>query len=306
MIRTLTGKNSYSLHAYLQERIAAIVATSGELALERVDAQEASVDTVLQAVQSLPFLVSEKLVVVTGVQSNAALMERLEELIDRTADTVEVLLIEPNLDKRKASYKLLKARTELHDFVEPQARDLPAWVSTEAKRLGATISSSDAQYLVDRVGAHQQLLAHEIEKLSLYQPVITKQTIELLTDQSVQHTIFTLLDSAFSGDTKRTLELYREQRRARIEPQYILAMLVWQLQSLALAVFAPTRSDGSLVATGMSPYTAKKVLQLARSKTRADIKKMVVDITEFDAAIKTNAEADAGVELYLLSLSTNY
>lgn len=302
MIRTLTGKNSYALQVYLQTRVAAVLASSGELAIERIDAQEASVDTILQAVQSLPFLVSEKLVIVTSLQSNTALMERLDELVDRTADSVEVLLVEPLLDKRKASFKQLKARTELHDFTEPQPRELPSWLVSEAKQLDATISMTDAQYLVDRVGAHQQLLAHELEKLSLYQPHITRQTIELLTDQSLQSTIFTLLDTAFSGNAKKTIELYHEQRRARIEPQYIIAMLVWQLQALAMAVHVPGQSEGGLVQAGMSPYTARKVLQLAHGKSRADIKKMVVDLTELDAAIKTNTDADAGLELYLLTL----
>ena len=302
MIRTLTGKNSYKLHAYLQERVDEVLTSVGELAIERLDASEASVDTVLQSVQSLPFLVDRKLVIITNVQSSTVLMERLAEVIDRTADSVEVLLVDPIFDKRKAAYKMLQKQTELHDFPEPQPRELPAWLISETKEVGASLSLSDAQYLVDRVGASQQLLASELQKLCLYDPKITRATIELLTEQSLQSTIFSLLDAAFAGDMKRAVEMYREQRKARIEPHYILAMLVWQLQSLTLAVYAPDTSESTLVATGMSPFTARKVAQLARGKTKADIKRMVVTLTELDAQIKTSADADAGVELYLMSL----
>ncbi len=302
MIRTLTGKNSYKLHAYLQERVDDVLARSGELAIERHDASEASVDTVLQAVQSLPFLVEQKLVIISNIQANSPLMERLAELVERVAEGVEVLLVDPSLDKRKAGYKLLQKQTELHDFVEPSSRDLPGWLVAEAKRLGAELSLADAQYLADRVGANQQLLANELQKLCTYEPKITRMTIELLTEQSLQSTIFSLLDAAFAGNVKKAVEMYREQRKARIEPHYILAMMVWQLQSLSLAVYASDASEGSLVATGMSPFTARKVLALARGKSKADIKKMVVALTELDAQIKTSADADAGVELYLMSL----
>jgi DNA polymerase-3 subunit delta len=302
MIRTLTGKNSYKLHAYLQERVDEVLAVAGELAIERLDASEVSIDTLLQSVQSLPFLVDRKLIIITNVQSNTVLLERLPEVIDRTAESVEVLLVDPSFDKRKAAYKVLQKQTELHDFPEPQPRELPAWLVAEAKEVGASLSLSDAQYLVDRVGAHQQLLASELQKLCIYDPKITRATIELLTEQSLQSTIFSLLDAAFAGDMKKAVEMYREQRKARIEPHYILAMLVWQLQSLALAVYTPDASEGSLVATGMSPFTARKVAQLARGKTKADIKRMVVTLTELDAQIKTSADADAGVELYLMSL----
>jgi DNA polymerase III delta subunit len=146
------------------------------------------------------------------------------------------------------------------------------------------------------------LLASELQKLCIYDPKITRATIELLTEQSLQSTIFSLLDAAFAGDMKKAVEMYREQRKARIEPHYILAMLVWQLQLLTLAVYAPDTSESTLVATGMSPFTARKVAQLARGKTKADIKRMVVTLTELDAQIKTSADADAGVELYLMSL----
>lgn len=302
MIRTLTGKNSYKLHAYLQERVNEVLAAVGELAIERLDASEASVDTILQSVQSLPFLVDRKLVIITNVQSSAVLMERLADVIDRTADTVEVLLVDPGFDKRKTAYKILQKQTELHDFPEPQPRELPAWLVAEAKEVGASLSISDAQYLVDRVGANQQLLASELQKLCIYDSKITRANIELLTEQSLQSTIFSLLDAAFAGNMKRAVEMYREQRKARIEPHYILAMLVWQLQSLTLAVYAPDTSESTLVATGMSPFTARKVVQLARGKTKSDIKRMVVTLTELDAQIKTSADADAGVELYLMSL----
>lgn len=302
MIRTLTGKNSFALQAALDKLVDGVMTEAGEFGIERFDASEAVADTLLQAVQSLPFLASKKLVIITNIQANGALMERLGELVERTAENVDVALVEPALDKRKATYKTLQKLTELTEFTEPKPQDLPAWAVDYAKEQGAVLSRSDASFLVERVGANQQLLAREIEKLSLYAQEIDKRTIELLTDQSVQSTIFSLLDAAFAGNSKKAVKLYREQRRARVEPQYIIAMLTWQLQALAAAVFAEPQTEATLVAGGQSPFTARKSLALARRVSKPAVRKMIVSLSELDAQIKTSADPDAGLELYLLSL----
>src|SRR3546814_19438404 len=61
---------------------------------------------------------------------------------------------------------------------------------------------------------------------------------DLLTPQS---TIFELLDAALSGNTRRALELYEEQRSMKVEPQQIIAMLAWQLHVLAVVKAAGER-----------------------------------------------------------------
>jgi DNA polymerase-3 subunit delta len=302
MIQTLLGKNSYALQTYVRDQIDQVIARAGDFAVERLDASEVEVDTILQAVQSLPFLASEKLVIVTSVQANGLLMDRLDELIDRTAENVHVLLVEPSLDKRKSAFKLLKQKTTLKEFSELDSRLLSQWVRDELKQKDVSISSADASYLVERVGTNQQLIASELDKLTLYGNQITRDVIDKLTEQSLQSTIFELLDAAFSGRHAQAIKLYREQRAARVDPHYILAMLTWQLHAIGVAVHAPARTDQALIAAGIAPYTAKKVLALTQSMSKADYKQIVTALTELDAQIKTSVDADAGIELFLLSL----
>ena len=66
MIITLTGNNFYSLKKRLDELTVGFVKEHGELALERIDAEDAESRSVLDAVQSLPFLSARKLVVIRG------------------------------------------------------------------------------------------------------------------------------------------------------------------------------------------------------------------------------------------------
>jgi DNA polymerase-3 subunit delta len=302
MVRTFTGKNSFALASALKQIISDYDKEVGSLGIERFDASETEVDTLLQAVQSLPFLSPKKLIVVHSIQSNTALMDRIEEFVERVSDGVEVVFVDPNLDKRKSSYKTLQKLTALQDFKEVDGRNLPAWLLEYAKGLGADISTRDAQYLVNRVGSNQQQLAREIEKLTSYNPKISQKTIDVLTDQSAQSTIFSLLEAVFSGNTKRAIDLYREQRSLQLEPQYILAMFVWQLHTIAQAVFAESKTEASLVTSGQSPYTAQKSLHLAKAISRVRMKKMITDLSELDAQIKSSVDADTAIELYILSI----
>ncbi len=302
MVRTFTGKNSYALSAELKALNSTYLAEAGDFAVERIDASDSETNDILQAVQSLPFLSPKKLVIITNIQNNNGLCDRVSELVDRVAEGVEVIVVDPSPDKRKTYFKQLQKLTKVQNFVEQQPHDLSVWVKDLAKKLGAEISGADASYLVERVGANQQMLSVEIEKLSLYSSKIDKKSIELLTDQSMQSNIFSLLDSAFSGDSKRAVKLYREQRAARIDPHYILAMLVWQLHAIALAVHANPQTESTLISAGQSPFTAKKSIAIAKRITKQKFKKMVVELSELDAQIKTNSDADSGIELYLLNI----
>jgi len=302
MIKTFSGKNSYGLSAVLKALVELYLAEAGDFAVERIDASEMETNDILQAVQSLPFLSPKKLVIITNIQNNSGLCDRIEEFVGRVANGVEVVIIDPSPDKRKTYFKQLQKMTKVQNFAEQQPHDLSIWVRELAKKLGADISAGDAGYLVERVGANQQLLSVEIEKLSLYNPKIDRKSIELLTDQSMQSSIFSLLDSAFSGNSAKAIKLYREQRASRIDPHYILAMLTWQLQAIALAVHANPQNESALISAGQSPFTARKSLAVAKRITKQKFRKMVVDLSELEGQIKTNSDADAGIELYLLGL----
>lgn len=304
MLTVLTGKNEFLLQMELQKLQTRAISEWGELGIERIDAESVEFDTVLQIVQSVPFLVSGKLVIVRNAQSNTALLERIEELHDRIADGVEVVLVGPQFDKRKASWNIMKKLADrVIECSEVKPFELPKWVQAQAKELGCTISTSDATYLVERAGANQLLLNSEIQKLALRGNLITRESIDELIEPSPQSTIFEMIDAAFSGNGARALSLYREQRQQRVDPQYIIAMLTWQLQALALAVYAKPATEGTLVAAGQSPFTAKKALRMASKVNARQIRTYINDLASLDRAVKTNADSDAALELYILSLS---
>lgn len=301
---TLTGSNFYLLKKRIDELVGEFVKEHGEFALQKIDAEDAEPAAVLEAVQSLPFLASRKMVMVRNGSANKNLSGQIEQIINSAGDSTDLIFYEPTPDKRSSYFKLLKSKTELEEFNELEARELAKWLSQEAKKQGAALTQTDAAYLVDRVGTNQQLLANELDKLITYDLKINRQNIDLLTEKTPQSKVFDLLDAAFAGDKERALELYQDQRAQKVEPQAIMAMVAWQLKLLALAKFGSGKSPQQIAKdAGLSPYPVMKAQNLARKIDDNKLKAMVSDALEIDEKGKTkNINLDEALKTYIMTL----
>lgn len=305
MIITLAGENSYALQNELAQLVEAFVAKHGDLALERIDGQEADLAKISEALNSLPFLASRKMVVLRQPGSNKQFAEQAEHIFAEVPETTDVIVVEPKLDKRLSYYKFLKTKADFRDYLELDAAGLVNWLVAAAKSDGATLSSNDARFLVERVGTNQQLLSNELAKLILYNSQITKQIIELQTDPTPQSTIFQLLEAAFAGQPKTVLRLYAEQRALKVEPPQIIAMLSWQLHVLSILKTAGERTIDDIAREAkLNPFVLRKSQTIARQLSRQRLKLLISDLLTIDVRGKrTNIDVDEALQHYLLSLT---
>jgi DNA polymerase-3 subunit delta len=306
MIVTLTGENSFGWQLELRRLVDPFVEEYGDLALERLDGQEADLAQIQGALSGLPFLASKKMVLLRAPGANKQFTEQAEQLLSDLPETTDVIIVEPKLDKRLSYYKYLKKNTDFREFPELDPNGLAQWLIATAREKDGSISSSDARYLVERVGANQQMLSNELEKLLLHDPKITRNTIDLLTEANPQSTIFQLLEAAFAGHTKQALDLYTQQRALKVEPPQIIAMLSWQLHVLAIIKTATDRSTDQIAREArINPYVLGKSQSIARNLTLIQLKKLIADLLKIDTQIKrTNIDPDEALQHYLLTLTT--
>lgn len=304
MIITLTGTNNFLLLQHMKKLITNFTVENGDLAIERIDASDALAQTIIDAVSSLPFLSNKKMVVLRELGTNKIASEKIEQIIYATEDTTELIIYEPSPDKRTSYYKSLVAKTKVEEFKELDSHQLTAWLVEQGTKLQAKLSISDAKFLVERVGLNQAILSSELEKLSLYDKHITKETIELLTEKTPQSKIFDLLDAAFSGNRQRAFELYEDQRTQKVEPQAILALIIWQLHLIALAKFGAGKSSAQIaVDAKLNPYPISKAQNLARGITTERLREIVDEVGYIDYESKTSAiDIDEALKNLVLSL----
>lgn len=288
----------------LGELTSKFTAEHGELALERIEAEKADVQSIVDAVQSLPFLAARKMVVVSGLSANKADMEMIEQIISSVGETTDLIIVEPAPDKRTSYFKVLKKQTQLEEYAQLDLHLLVEWLAEEAKNGGGELSIADANFLVERLSANQQMLAMELEKLLTYEPKITRANIELLTEPAPQSKVFELLDAAFGGNKKRAQKLYDEQRAQKVEPQEILAMIGWQLRLLALAKLGKGRTASQIAKdAGLNPYPVTKAMYLASKMDEAKLKTLVDEAFKLDWRAKSTAlDLDEALKTYIISL----
>lgn len=290
MTTTLTGQNSFILHQTLRHQVSEFVEEYTDMGLERIDGEEAEYDRLRESLQSLPFLANKKLVVLRSPGANKQFAENAEQLLAELPETTEVIIVEPKLDKRLGYYKLLKKVTDFKEFNELDGFGLARWLVEQAKLKGGELGMNDANLLVGRVGINQQLLSNELTKLLQYDPIITKKTILLLSDQTPASTIFDLLDAALSGKTKRAVELYEEQRQQKVEPIQIIALLAWQLHAIAVIKTASGLDANEIASEAkINPFVVRKSMAIANRLTMVELKQIIRSVHELDIRLKSES-----------------
>lgn len=304
MIIVLTGPNDFTRVSELKKLTSSFIKEQGDFGLETIDAGTVEFGRLLESVSSLPFLANRRMIILQDPSTNKSIGENVDKLIEAVADTTDLIIVEPKFDKRLTLYKTLKKKTKVKDFTELDERGLASWLSDEAKTRGGALQQADALYLVQRVGNNQMGLHNELEKLLSYQPVITRAVIDLLTEQQPQSSVFDLIEAAFSGNPKRAIELYQDQRKQQVEPQAIMGMLCWQMHILAV-VKANLKMGPAGIASAakINPYVVNKTINLTRDKSLADIKSLVKKVLDLDIRLKSEAiDADDAVQHLLLTI----
>lgn len=304
MVTVLVGANAFLIRRELQKFSASFVREYGNLALERLEGEHIELEQILDAVASVSFLSAQKMVFVSNLSQNKFAAEHIEHILESVADTTHLILYESSVDKRTVFYKTLKKQTDFREYNELDEHGLIRWIIEEAKQASGSISRGDAQLLVQRLGTNQMLLFNELQKLLTHDPNITREHIEALTELSPQSKIFDLLDAALAGNHKRALSLYDDQRAQRVEPQYILAMITWQLQNLAYVVFAKGKNASQIASEAkVNPYVVSKAQVTAKRLNPQKLKLNISRALNIDIQSKTSAlNLDDALKHYILTL----
>lgn len=288
MVRCFTGPNAYDLQQALRTIKRDFIAQYGDFATETIDASNVEVGSLLDTVSALPFLSPKRLVIIENIASNKPAAEKIHDILAAASEQTDIYIVEPKLDKRSLLYKTLKKETDFNEFSQIDIQNAPTWLAKQATERGGMLSAHDARYMVQRMGVDQMALSNQLDVLILYNPTITREAIDLLTDKTPQSSIFDVIEATFSGNTKRALDLYDDQRAQNVEPLAIEALFVWQLHILLL-VKAAQQAKKPLSQLGISPYVAQKSAVLVQHRTMQQLKSYVAHLTNAELALKTTA-----------------
>lgn len=306
MIYLYYGENVFDRDRELNVLIKDYAMQNGDTAVEHFPVDDADVNSAIDSVTTFPFLSSRRLVIVRYLSSNKELVSSIDKILDRVADTTDLLFVESEIDSRSVYSKTLKKRADtIKHFDTTHGVQLDELIYNRARECGCELKRSDASYLVERLGGNQNLLITELEKLSLLGAPIDKKIIDEMTERSPKSSVFEMLDALTAGDVSRALSLYEEQRQQGSPPQVIISMISWQLHVISQIVVSMNLSSDKISATTkLSPFLTRKNLPVARKLTKLKLIELYDAVLRADENIKKGkTKPEEQVRVLLVSLS---
>lgn len=304
MIYLFYGTNNYRIN----EEIKKITKNFDKMNISKYDLTEEDIKNVINDCETLSMFDDKKVVILDNasmfLSGNNIGMEEIEKYINNpNPNTIFILIANSEkLDERKKITKLIKKNHKILSFNENIS------ANTLLKKLlaGYSITTSNLNLLIDRVGNNPQKLENEINKIKLYKndKTITKEDILNLTNKEIDTDIFKLIDNIVKKNKDDALEIYNEMLKVNEEPLKIVILLASQFrlmyQSKELAKKGYSEKD---IANTLKvhPYRVKLALQNGRNYKSDLLLKYLDNLANIDIGIKTGKEnKDLALELFIL------
>jgi DNA polymerase III delta subunit len=294
MIMTLTGPNTYLIAQTVRVLEQQFREKHGQLSIERVSAEDLSIEDLDSLLQGVTLFAPERLVVMRDVASAKSLAEIISERLEAVPTEITLVFHEPTLDKRTKLYKQLKKISDFREFQTLNEKELITWMQQQATTYGAKLDFQTAQYLMESMGADQWRLSQELQKLANYNSTISKQAIDELLDPTLQATAFEVLDAALARQADRLQQLLH-RLAGNEDPYRFFGLLVSQVLALAVVQNAGKRSvDVIAKDAGLHPFVVRKTQALLRSSP-LDLLSMIAALAICDEQLKSS-----GVDPWIL------
>ena len=210
---------------------------------------ETDLGSVIEFLQTLPFLGDRRLLVLREVQK----LEDYKELVSYLKDpnpASTLLMTSSELKRSDAGYRSLSAQCEARELKRPHGKALTGWVRNQFKARGKEIDTGLCELLVQISGENLGLLATEIEKIVLGSggnSSIEKADLDVSVPGGVE-VIFNFLDALGDGDLSQALSSLKSLFENDNKAEYIIHMMAWHYRQLI--------RGKDLVRTGLSPGEA--------------------------------------------------
>ncbi len=240
----VAGQEKYLVKRYAQR----LIQKAGGEVFPEFNSNEfgggASVDSIADAAQALPFFAERKCVSVADFnieEKDGAELQKLYELLELSPDTTTLVFWYPTLDfdgKKSAKWrKFLKQAQERGNILLCGRRsgpELEKLLLREAEKAGCALSRRNAGRILEYAGQDVTQLLHEMEKLCAFAlgsgeknapPEITEQMIEDLVPKTTETTVFLMANALLAGNYEKAYGLLDALFYQNEEPIAILGAL---------------------------------------------------------------------------------
>ena len=306
MIYLLYGKDNYIKNDYLKK----IKKKFSELKLgiNYIQIDENDCQNIISNIETPSFGYETKLIVVRNsniVKKKNVIGEKLAEYIEtNTIEGVELVILEEEIDKTTALYKIIQNKGTIKECNEKTPRELISQIKSISNAYQVNIKENISQYLIECIGTNMEDIINELRKLIEYEGKggeITKEDIDCLTVKKSESIIFDLTDNLGKKNIKEAINVLHNLIYSREPVQKILVMLYNHFKKL----FIVKISDESNIAQALN-LKANQLFLVTKYKNQAkffnasELRNILEEFIELDEKSKNgNIDLDIGLESVL-------
>jgi DNA polymerase III delta subunit len=306
----LYGEEAYLKKQYKDRMKKAIIPDGDTMNYAYYEGKGINPAELVDLAETMPFFADLRLIVVenSGFFKNSA--TELADYIKSMPDTVCLLFIENEVDKRGKMYKAVKDRGRIVEMGRQDEKTLLYWIAGNVKKEGRQIKESTARYLVSKTGTDMENLEKELEKLFSYtigQEEITAADIDDICTTQISNKIFDMIEAVAAKRQKQALNYYYDLLALKEPPMRILYLLARQFKLLLEVKDLMGRgNDKARIAktAKLHPFVAGKYMQQCRTFTKAELRDIMEEAASTEEMVKTGRLNDVmSVEIFIVKFS---
>jgi DNA polymerase III subunit delta len=286
-------------------------AESGTGGVELFEGESATPEHVAAALATMTFALGRRFLIVDGAErwKQSEIEATLAPALAAIPPETTIAFFAREEGRAKVPDALAQAVREAGGDVAKEAvlgaRELPRWVVAEAAKLDLTLEGAAARALIGHVGARQQRLLRELEKLAIEHGPgarVGVEDIEAATASSAERQVWGLVDALVGRDRAAATRAYLELRAqgealARLVP--LMARRLRDVHAIAARLEAgetPAEVKGALRLSG---WAADRRMKEARAADAAALRRGLEALCALELASRGQSELDEDTEALL-------
>jgi DNA polymerase-3 subunit delta len=286
-----------------------------EFNLHVIDTEAKDVKDIINACDTLPFMVSKKLVIVKDFPMTSSKKQSMQtdKLIDYLARvpsaTCLIFFNRGQVDARVSIFTAIKKHGKIVEFSHLKPEDTQKWLTGALKKHSKRMDNASLKYMVHLVGNRIGDLNNELSKLISYtndEDIIKSEDIDAIVVPNYEYSVFSLLDCIGRKDPGGSIVLLNKLISQGENPISLLAMTAKQLRTILFCCSLREEglSDAQIFKKIVGhPFTVRKNIDQSRYFTTEKAIEGIKLCLETDYGIKSGKIRErAALELLLIRL----
>jgi len=306
----LYGEEDYLRKQYRDKLKAALTVPDDTMNYHYYEGKDINVGEIIDLAETLPFFADRRVIILENSGLCKSGGDALAEYLKQPAESVVIILVESQIDKRSKLFKTMKDKGRACEFVPQNEQTLKKWIASLAKQDNRKISEQTAEFFLEKTGTDMANIRTEWEKLICYtmgREIIEQEDVEAICTQRVSNRIFDMVAAIAEKRQQEALDMYHDLLTLKEPPMGILALIARQFNlMLQVKELQQKGMGGRQIAdkVGLAPFIVQKYERQASRFKMKELREALSACVEADEAVKLGRLNDVlSIELLIIERS---